>query len=93
MSLTQKVVYRFSRKVKENHPRMLINHPTENEVNHTYGLGGDSEHTYRQTDRQTDRQTHRGVTGINNIDIKSPYKSELNQCPIRLARCDALDCH
>ena len=28
------------------------------------GLGGDSEHT----DRQTDKQTNRGVTGINNID-------------------------
>ena len=42
-----------------------MNHPTKNEVNHTYGLGGDSEHT----DTHTDRHTHRGVKGINNIDI------------------------
>ena len=52
---------------------MLIHHPTKNEVNHTYGLGGDSEHTHTHT--QT--HTHRGVTGINNIDnlaIVSMYR-------------------
>ena len=59
MSLTQKVVYRFSWKAKENHPRMLINHPTKNEVSHTYGLGGDSEHTDTHTHRDRHTHTHR----------------------------------
>ena len=35
---------------------MLKKHPTKNEVDHTYGLGGDSEHT--DTHTHTHRQTH-----------------------------------
>ena len=58
MSLTQKVVYRFSWKVKENHPRMLIHHPTKNEVNPTYSLGGVWQNTHTHTHRQTHTHTH-----------------------------------
>ena len=47
---------------------MLIYHPTKNEVNHTYGLGGDSEHTDTHTHTHRQTHTHREVTGINNID-------------------------
>ena len=37
---------------------MLIHHPTKNEVNHTYGLGGDTEHTHTHTHTHTNTHTH-----------------------------------
>ena len=64
MSLTQKsCVSIFMKSEREPSSDADIS-SYQNDVNHTYDLGGVWQHTHTQTDRQTDTHTHRRVTAI-----------------------------
>ena len=67
--------------VNQDTPRYIRQLIPKYEWNPSMGLGGDSEHT----NKQTDRQTNRGATGINNIDMR--YKTLPRLCHVPAPAC------